>query len=287
MTARRGEKRERNVSRCRQPARTCRHSTQPNPTAGSLPDAGPCAGGCDACDRARHAGAGGIQERDVTNEARLLLAAMEALKVRFGGVCRVSACTYRLVWRAVGGMGRYRCTLNLHKQNPTHPTDPTQCHRPTRQAYGVTRVTQLLRGSRNKDIAPWMLTKTAPDGSTVLHGALKSRSDGWLKGLHGLLVGKGFIELKSMQVRSMLFNGQPGGVVPWSWVGDSEHATTQSTSHANQPTSTDRRQPTPTRAPAATTQSASPPRPATASSTPAAPGPEVHSPEREVHTHRS
>lgn len=51
---------------------------------GSLPEAGPCAGGCDACDAAAAAaeGGGGALERDVTGEARLLLAAIESIRVR-------------------------------------------------------------------------------------------------------------------------------------------------------------------------------------------------------------
>lgn len=44
-----------------------------------------------------------------------------------------------------------------------------------------------------------MLTKPGPDGRP-LHGAGTKRSDNWWKGLHGLLVGRGFVELKSMQV---------------------------------------------------------------------------------------
>ena len=72
---------------------------------GSLPESGPCAGGCDACDAAREAaeggGAGGgaaALERDVTDEARLLLAAVEAIRVRalWPGGCRAKKGDSRL-----------------------------------------------------------------------------------------------------------------------------------------------------------------------------------------------
>ncbi|KAI8474666.1 MAG: hypothetical protein J3K34DRAFT_517981 [Monoraphidium minutum] len=124
----------------------CRHAALVNYfQPGSLPEDGPCEGGCDACDRAARGGAGGAAERDVTREARLLLAGLEGIR-----------------------------------------------------NYGLSKVVQVLRGSKSKGVEPWMMQKATPDG-TPLHGAGQGRSEAWWKGLHGLLVGKGFIELRSQQ----------------------------------------------------------------------------------------
>jgi hypothetical protein len=49
-------------------------------------------------------------------------------------------------------------------------------------------------------MAAWMTEKAAPDG-TRLHGAGSGRSEAWWKGLHGVLVAKGMVELKSIQAR--------------------------------------------------------------------------------------
>lgn len=46
-----------------------------------------------------------------------------------------------------------------------------------------------------------MMEKRGADGR-LLHGAGVKRSEEWWKGLHGLMVGKGLVELKSMQVRA-------------------------------------------------------------------------------------
>lgn len=60
----------------------------PAAAPGSLPEEGPCAGGCDACDAAKDGGGAAALERDVTDEARLLLAGLDAIRVRvFVGVC--------------------------------------------------------------------------------------------------------------------------------------------------------------------------------------------------------
>jgi hypothetical protein len=48
-----------------------------------------------------------------------------------------------------------------------------------------------------------MMQKPGPDGAP-LHGSGTARSEAWWKGLAGLLVGKGMVELKSMQVRGGL-----------------------------------------------------------------------------------
>lgn len=61
---------------------SCRHAQLVNffqPAA--LPDLGPCAGGCDNCDRRLR---GDISERDFASEARLLLSSCKALGGFFG-----------------------------------------------------------------------------------------------------------------------------------------------------------------------------------------------------------
>ena len=73
---------------------------------------------------------------------------------------------------------------------------------------------QVLRGSKARDIQPWMTERRLPGyvfsggagaspggGGPSLYGSGAARSEAYWKGLHGLLVGRGLIELKSLQGR--------------------------------------------------------------------------------------
>ncbi|GFR52323.1 hypothetical protein Agub_g14861, partial [Astrephomene gubernaculifera] len=63
--------------------------------------------------------------------------------------------------------------------------------------YGMSRAVQLLRGSRSKELAPWMLEATHLVTGAKLHGSGSSRSDGWWKGLGGLLAAEGLLQYHS------------------------------------------------------------------------------------------
>jgi superfamily II DNA helicase RecQ len=59
--------------------------------------------------------------------------------------------------------------------------------------FGLGRPVSLLRGSNAKDIQPWMRELQSPLGG-VLHGAGTKRSEGWWKGLAGLLQAQDLIK---------------------------------------------------------------------------------------------
>ncbi|KXZ49836.1 hypothetical protein GPECTOR_19g287 [Gonium pectorale] len=63
--------------------------------------------------------------------------------------------------------------------------------------FGLNRYVQLLRGSKTKDLAPWMLEATHAISGEKLHGAGTSRSDSWWKGLGGLLAAEGLVQYYS------------------------------------------------------------------------------------------
>jgi hypothetical protein len=112
----------------------------PHKTAGSLPEDGPCAGGCDACDRAA-AGGPAAAARDITKEARQLLAGMEALKVRMGGKS----------WRrGARGLNRPRACGSKGSRAASNSAAPFAPPPRPPQNYGLSRVVQVLRGSKSK-----------------------------------------------------------------------------------------------------------------------------------------
>lgn len=57
----------------------------------------------------------------------------------------------------------------------------------------------LLKGSKAKQVEPWMQELTGPDGSK-LHGAGSARSEDWWKGLGNVLMGQGYLASKTKAV---------------------------------------------------------------------------------------
>ncbi|KAG2452664.1 hypothetical protein HYH02_002897 [Chlamydomonas schloesseri] len=63
-----------------------------------------------------------------------------------------------------------------------------------RNKFGLNRSVQLLRGSRSKDLQPWMLEAAVHvTTGAKLHGAGAERSEAWWKGLGGLLAAEGLL----------------------------------------------------------------------------------------------
>ena len=53
-------------------------------------------------------------------------------------------------------------------------------------AYGLSKPVGLLRGSRGRELAPWMLEKVVPATGAQLHGAGSHRSADWWQALAGM-----------------------------------------------------------------------------------------------------
>lgn len=68
------------------------------------------------------------------------------------------------------------------------------------QSFGLNRAVMLLKGSKSKQVEPWMQQLTGPDGS-MLHGAGSSRSEEWWKGLANVLMGQGLLASQTKSVR--------------------------------------------------------------------------------------
>ncbi|GAB4814000.1 hypothetical protein N2152v2_001046 [Parachlorella kessleri] len=64
------------------------------------------------------------------------------------------------------------------------------------KGYGLGKSISILRGSRAKDLAPWMLEVKGPDG-LPLHGAGKNHSEAWWKALAGLLMERGMLRYET------------------------------------------------------------------------------------------
>ncbi|KAG2446096.1 hypothetical protein HXX76_000696 [Chlamydomonas incerta] len=63
-----------------------------------------------------------------------------------------------------------------------------------RNKFGLNRSVQLLRGSRSKDLQPWMIDAAVHVATGAkLHGAGTERSESWWKGLGGLLAAEGLL----------------------------------------------------------------------------------------------
>ncbi|GIM10839.1 hypothetical protein Vretimale_14456 [Volvox reticuliferus] len=67
-----------------------------------------------------------------------------------------------------------------------------------RNKYGMARSVHLLRGSRCKDLQPWMLEATHAVTGERLHGAGSGRSESWWKGFGGLLNAEGLLQHHSV-----------------------------------------------------------------------------------------
>ena len=70
------------------------------------------------------------------------------------------------------------------------------CHA---QCFGLNRSVALLKGSKSKQVEPWMQELTGPDGSK-LHGAGSKRSEEWWKGLGNVLMGQGYLASNARKV---------------------------------------------------------------------------------------
>ena len=68
------------------------------------------------------------------------------------------------------------------------------------QSFGLSRAVMVLKGSKSKQVEPWMQELTGPDGAK-LHGAGSNRSDEWWKGLGNVLMGQGLLASKTKSVR--------------------------------------------------------------------------------------
>lgn len=68
------------------------------------------------------------------------------------------------------------------------------------QSFGLNRAVMLLKGSKSKQVDPWMQELVGPDG-VKLHGAGSNRSEDWWKGLGNVLVGQGYLASKTKAVR--------------------------------------------------------------------------------------
>jgi hypothetical protein len=66
-------------------------------------------------------------------------------------------------------------------------------------AYGLTRSAMLLKGSKSKQLDPWMTALPGPGGSP-LYGAGANRSEDWWKGLGNVLMGQGLLASKAKSV---------------------------------------------------------------------------------------
>lgn len=71
------------------------------------------------------------------------------------------------------------------------------------QSFGLNRAVMLLKGSKSKQVDPWMQELVGPDGAK-LHGAGSNRSEDWWKGLGNVLMGQGYLASKTKAVRRAL-----------------------------------------------------------------------------------
>jgi superfamily II DNA helicase RecQ len=65
--------------------------------------------------------------------------------------------------------------------------------------FGMTKYLWVARGSKNKEVTQWMMDVKGPQGEP-LYGAGQQKSEGWWKGLGGVLQARGL--LKSLYVKT-------------------------------------------------------------------------------------